>query len=404
MRVPPGVTVFDSASWNGIAIDSTCGGHGTCHKCKVRVDAGRRRSPGTTSARSPPDQLGAGWRLACLAQATSDLAVDVPPLTTRPKAATVGVGRQVILRPAVQKRYVELDEPTLADQRTDLDRLLRRDRRPRADRRPRTCCAGCRSVLRAGRLQGHRGGRRRGADRRRARRHHRRSATRSPSTSAPRPSSPRCSTSTPARPVAVRVDAQQAAAVRRRRDHPDQRDDDRPGHARPAAGGGRARPCASSPSRCARRPASTRAHVYEVALAGNATMTALALGIDPEPLGVAPFVMTTADAADRAGHRPRARRPPAGPGRDLPLTRRVRRRRHRRGHARHRHGPRQAHPAVRRRRHQLRDRALRRRHRAGHRRTRRPGVRGRRDPLRHARRRRRDRGGEARPTTTWSSA
>ena len=37
VRVPPGVTVFDSASWNGIAIDSTCGGHGTCHKCKVRV-------------------------------------------------------------------------------------------------------------------------------------------------------------------------------------------------------------------------------------------------------------------------------------------------------------------------------------------------------------------------------
>jgi uncharacterized 2Fe-2S/4Fe-4S cluster protein (DUF4445 family) len=34
-------------------------------------------------------------------------------------------------------------------------------------------------------------------------------------------------------------------------------------------------------------------HVYEVAIAGNATMTALALGIDPEPLGVAPFVMTT---------------------------------------------------------------------------------------------------------------
>jgi uncharacterized 2Fe-2S/4Fe-4S cluster protein (DUF4445 family) len=35
------------------------------------------------------------------------------------------------------------------------------------------------------------------------------------------------------------------------------------------------------------------AEVYEVALAGNATMTALALGVDPEPLGVAPFVMAT---------------------------------------------------------------------------------------------------------------
>jgi uncharacterized 2Fe-2S/4Fe-4S cluster protein (DUF4445 family) len=33
--------------------------------------------------------------------------------------------------------------------------------------------------------------------------------------------------------------------------------------------------------------------VYDVALAGNATMTALVLGIDPEPLGVAPFVMST---------------------------------------------------------------------------------------------------------------
>jgi uncharacterized 2Fe-2S/4Fe-4S cluster protein (DUF4445 family) len=36
------------------------------------------------------------------------------------------------------------------------------------------------------------------------------------------------------------------------------------------------------------------AQVYEIAVAGNATMVALALGIDPEPLGVAPFVMSTA--------------------------------------------------------------------------------------------------------------
>jgi uncharacterized 2Fe-2S/4Fe-4S cluster protein (DUF4445 family) len=123
VRVPPGVTVFDSASWNGIAIDSTCGGHGTCHKCKVRVEGSTpiTRHDVKTFSR---DQLDAGWRLACLVQATRDLAVDVPPLTTRPKAATVGVGRQVILRPAVQKRYVELAEPDLADQLPDIDRLL----------------------------------------------------------------------------------------------------------------------------------------------------------------------------------------------------------------------------------------------------------------------------------------
>ena len=70
------------------------------------------------------DEIRAGWRLACMVRPVANVAIDVPPLTTRPKAATVGVGRQVILRPAVQKRYVELESPTLHDQRTDIVRLL----------------------------------------------------------------------------------------------------------------------------------------------------------------------------------------------------------------------------------------------------------------------------------------
>ena len=41
-------------------------------------------------------------------------------------------------------------------------------------------------------------------------------------------------------------------------------------------------------------------NVYEVALAGNATMTQLLLGIDPEPLGVAPFIMASAIFPDVA--------------------------------------------------------------------------------------------------------
>ncbi len=123
-KVPPGVSVFDAASWNGIAIDSTCGGHGTCKKCKVRVLAGSVPVTRLDIRSFTAKQLSEGWRLACLAQATRDLSIEVPPLMTRPKAATVGVGRQVILRPAIQKRYVELSEPSLQDQTTDLARLL----------------------------------------------------------------------------------------------------------------------------------------------------------------------------------------------------------------------------------------------------------------------------------------
>ena len=122
-RVPPGVTVFDAASWNGIAIDSTCGGHGTCKKCKVQITSGQVPISRLDIRAFTQEQLDDGWRLACMARATADLGIDVPPLSTRPKAATVGVGRQVILRPSVQKRFLELDEPSLSDQRTDLERV-----------------------------------------------------------------------------------------------------------------------------------------------------------------------------------------------------------------------------------------------------------------------------------------
>jgi uncharacterized 2Fe-2S/4Fe-4S cluster protein (DUF4445 family) len=125
VRVPPGVTLFDAASWNGIAIDSTCGGHGTCKKCKVQITGGTVPATPLDVRAFSPDELRDGWRLACRVVTSADLQVKVPPLVTRPKAATVGVGRQVILRPAVQKRYLKLDEPSLADQLTDLERVLR---------------------------------------------------------------------------------------------------------------------------------------------------------------------------------------------------------------------------------------------------------------------------------------
>jgi uncharacterized 2Fe-2S/4Fe-4S cluster protein (DUF4445 family) len=123
-RVLAGTTIFDAASWNGIAIDSTCGGHGTCKKCKVKVVSGHAPLSAVDPRAFSTEELKNGWRLACRAAVHEDLTIEVPPLQTRPKAALVGVGRHVILRPAVQKRYVELDEATLEDQTSDLERLL----------------------------------------------------------------------------------------------------------------------------------------------------------------------------------------------------------------------------------------------------------------------------------------
>ena len=142
--------------------------------------------------------------------------------------------------------------------------------------------------------------------------------------------------------------------------------------------------------------------VYEVALAGNATMTQLLLGIDPEPVGVAPFIMAASSYPLMRAGRLRRDRAPARPRPRLPGARRLRRRRHRLGPAGLGHDARQAAAAVHRRRHELRDRARQRRAPAHDGRARRAGLRGRADPLRHARRRRRRSRPCASPTTRSS--
>lgn len=289
LRVPSGVTVFDAASWNGIAIDSTCGGHGTCKKCRIRVTGGSVPVGRLDVRAFTPDELKAGWRLACLAPAVEDLAVEVPPLATRPKAATVGVGRQVILRPAVQKRFVELSEPTLADQVPDLDRLLAAidDLELRVD------LAAVRELPKALRdndfkvtavvvddvLVGVEGGDTTDV---------RYGIAFDLGTTTVVATLLDLSTGTPAA-VASMLNKQQpfggdvisrisatmldAAALPRLTAAAQETLAELAGEV------------------CAEAGVDPR-HVYEVALAGNATMTALVLGIDPEPLGVAPFVMS----------------------------------------------------------------------------------------------------------------
>ena len=288
VRVPPGVTVFDSASWNGIAIDSTCGGHGTCHKCRVRIDGPTPISRHDQRTFTQP-QLEQGWRLACLVGATRDLAVVVPPLTTRPKAATVGVGRQVILRPAVQKRYVELAEPDLADQRTDLARLLEAidDLEPVADlhvlrRLPRVLREADFKVtavivdeslieVEAGDTSAQRY-----------------AMAFDLGTTTVVATLLDVSTGTPVAVASMLNRQQPFGADVITRISATMMDPETLGRLQQAAG----ETLAQLAAQVCREGGVDPEHVYEVALAGNATMTALALGIDPEPLGVAPFVMT----------------------------------------------------------------------------------------------------------------
>jgi uncharacterized 2Fe-2S/4Fe-4S cluster protein (DUF4445 family) len=122
-RVPAGTTLFSAAHWIGLPIDSTCGGRGTCGKCKVRVIEGRPDPSGADHRLLRPQEIAEGWRLSCQAPVYEDMTCEVPQLLRVPKAATMGLGRLVILDPNVRKVYLELSEPSMDDQRSDVARL-----------------------------------------------------------------------------------------------------------------------------------------------------------------------------------------------------------------------------------------------------------------------------------------
>jgi uncharacterized 2Fe-2S/4Fe-4S cluster protein (DUF4445 family) len=123
VRVPEGTTVFNAAHWAGLPIESTCGGRGTCGKCGVQVLEGDAELS-LADYRHLADKLDDGWRLSCQCPISGPMTIDVPRLMKMPKAATMGVGRFVLLEPNVVKLYLELPPPSLEDHRSHLGRLM----------------------------------------------------------------------------------------------------------------------------------------------------------------------------------------------------------------------------------------------------------------------------------------
>lgn len=125
-RVPAGTSVFNAAAWLGLPIESTCGGRGTCGKCRVRFEGGGNSITGQDRRFLSEEELSQGWRLSCCTAVhdQQELVVHVPRLMAKPKTATVGVGRPVLLEPNIHKIYLHLPEPTLEDPRADYPRLV----------------------------------------------------------------------------------------------------------------------------------------------------------------------------------------------------------------------------------------------------------------------------------------
>jgi uncharacterized 2Fe-2S/4Fe-4S cluster protein (DUF4445 family) len=123
-RVPEGTTLFNAAHWAGLPIESTCGGRGTCGKCKVRMLRGAAEPTPADHRHLATQEIEDGWRLSCQTSIVEDVRAEVPRPMRMPKAATMGVGRFVLLEPNVRKLVLALDAPTMQDARSHARRLI----------------------------------------------------------------------------------------------------------------------------------------------------------------------------------------------------------------------------------------------------------------------------------------
>ncbi len=138
VSVSTGTSVLDAARSGGVDLDSVCGGRGLCGRCQVVPTLGRHAKwtmTATAEALTPPGgverdysgrrPLTEGYRLGCQALVAADVVVDVPAASAvrRPvvrKAIDLG---DVVLDPVVTLHYLELPPTVLGDEASDAARV-----------------------------------------------------------------------------------------------------------------------------------------------------------------------------------------------------------------------------------------------------------------------------------------
>ena len=78
IQVVPGVSLLDAVRSAGLALDSECGGRGTCGECRVRFVEGTPPPTVEDAALLSQEELDEGWRLACQTFLSADCRIAIP--------------------------------------------------------------------------------------------------------------------------------------------------------------------------------------------------------------------------------------------------------------------------------------------------------------------------------------
>ena len=115
VEVDEGETVLDAAVAAGVHVDASCGGEGTCGKCRVLVE-GPHRGPASTD----------GHVLACRTYPEGELSVFVPAGSEARAGKIHGAYANVepeVQEPLAESIHVAMEAPSLDDNLADLERL-----------------------------------------------------------------------------------------------------------------------------------------------------------------------------------------------------------------------------------------------------------------------------------------
>ncbi len=139
IAVNEGENLIRAAIQAGVHINASCGGEGICGKCRIIIEDGSVK--GGITEKLDKEDIEKGYRQACLSKVYSDLVVRIPVESevdagvlnlqqTPRKTARIwemyleDLKDEGLFMPPVEKKYLELPEPTSQDNLPDVTRLV----------------------------------------------------------------------------------------------------------------------------------------------------------------------------------------------------------------------------------------------------------------------------------------
>lgn len=121
--VPHGKSVIDILAEEGVNIENVCGGRGVCKKCIIEVVEGKLSEP--TTREGELIRVSRRLRLACQSKVVEDVVIKIPDSSRQFKGKILEHGYipNFTFSPSLKTVSIRLEEPSLKDQRSDMERL-----------------------------------------------------------------------------------------------------------------------------------------------------------------------------------------------------------------------------------------------------------------------------------------